>query len=154
MLKNKKAFTLIEILVVIAVLIILIGTAVPRIKGMQDAGYVTKVKGELQTLQSAVENYYMTPPAGSSKTFPPTTIALAATFLTNDSPQIVSVPLNDPWVPGNITEFNYVLSANNKYYIITSVGPDGTYTTTIGIGSGGVVTKDVDDFCVTNGTGC
>jgi ornithine carbamoyltransferase len=53
----KKGFTLIEMLIVIAVISILIGIALPRFKGMQDEGNIAKAKGELRTLQTAVESY-------------------------------------------------------------------------------------------------
>ena len=55
----KKGFTILELLVVISVLVILIGIAIPRFKGMQDAGRVAQAKGELQTVQTAIESYYM-----------------------------------------------------------------------------------------------
>ena len=151
---NRKAFTLIEVLVIISLLIILIGMTIPRVKGMQDAGNIAHAKGELQTLQTAVESYYVYPIAGQAKAYPPTTVGLVGSFLTGRSPQIISIPPYDPWGAGGATEYNYVLSANAKYYIIASMGVDGAFTTTLGVGSGGVVTKDPDDYCVTNGSGC
>src|SRR3989339_339671 len=55
----KKGFTLIELLIVIAVISILIGIALPRFKGMQDEGNIAKATGELRTLKTAVESYYI-----------------------------------------------------------------------------------------------
>jgi len=54
----KKGFTIIELVIVISVLIILIGIAIPRMKGMQDSSNIVRAKKELQTLQAAVESYY------------------------------------------------------------------------------------------------
>ncbi|MEI7999068.1 MAG: hypothetical protein WCH62_06135 [Candidatus Omnitrophota bacterium] len=154
MIINKKGFTIIEILVIIAVLIILIGLAIPRFRAMQDNANIAKARGELQTLQAAVESYYITPPAGTLKAFPPSTVGISF-FLTGDVPLIVAAPIYDPWGAGGTTEYNYVLSANSRFYVIGCMGIDGAYTSgALGIGSGGVVTKDPDDYCVTNGNGC
>ncbi|UCD15446.1 MAG: prepilin-type N-terminal cleavage/methylation domain-containing protein, partial [Candidatus Omnitrophota bacterium] len=59
---NKKrkvlmGFTLIELLIVIAVISILLSIALPRFRGMQEEGNIAKAKGELRTLQTAVESY-------------------------------------------------------------------------------------------------
>ncbi|MEI7998946.1 MAG: type II secretion system protein GspG [Candidatus Omnitrophota bacterium] len=149
---KKSAFTLLEILVVISVLIILIGIIIPRFRGMQDAGRIAQVKAELQTMQTAVEAYYTNK---TPKAYPPSTVGVGAGFLASATPQIINTtPPYDPWGPTATTEYNYVLSTNAKYYVISSVGVDGVYTTTVGVGSAGAVTKDADDICVTNGSGC
>ncbi|MEI7998646.1 MAG: hypothetical protein WCH62_03985, partial [Candidatus Omnitrophota bacterium] len=105
MTKNKNSFTLLELLIIISVLIILIGIIIPRIKGMQDAAIIAKVKTELQSIQSAVESYYINPGSRQTKVYPPSTVSLATNFLTNNIPQIVGAPLYDPWIPGGTTEF-------------------------------------------------
>ncbi|MEI7998947.1 MAG: prepilin-type N-terminal cleavage/methylation domain-containing protein [Candidatus Omnitrophota bacterium] len=148
----KKGFTLLELLVVISVLIILIGIIIPRFRGMQDAGRIAQVKAELQTMQTAVEAYYTNQ---TPKAYPPTSISVGVGFLATATPQIINgTPPYDPWGAAATTEYNYVLSTNAKYYVISSVGVDGVYTTTLGISSVGVVTKDADDICVTNGSNC
>ena len=151
---NRKAFTLIEILVVISVLIILIGVAIPRIRGMQDAGNIARAKGELQTIQTAVESYYINQ---TLKVYPPTTTTIGTSFLTGATPAIISTtPPYDPWGSTTTTEYNYY--RNGSYYIISSVGPDSLGSTetvsSTGVVTGKAVAVNVDDLCVSNGTGC
>ena len=149
---SKKAFTIIELLTVIAVLIILIGIAIPRIRGMSDQGNIARAKGELQTLQTAVESYYT---YKSPRVYPPTTTTIGGSFLVTSTPAILSsTPPYDPWGSSATTEYTYTLSANSKYYVIGSNGPNLAQGA-LAISATGVVSgKDIDDICVTNGSGC
>jgi prepilin-type N-terminal cleavage/methylation domain-containing protein len=125
---GKKAFTILELVIVLSVLVILIGIAIPRIKGMQQAGQIAQVKAELQTMQTAVESYYsnssphMYPGASNAMT-----TTLGANYLTSATPQIISSPLYDPFNPTASTEYNYYLSTNGAYYVISSIGPNGAW---------------------------
>ena len=56
---RKKGFTLIEILVVIAILGLLIFFLVPNLLGVQDRGKEAAVKGVMRSVQLAVEAYNM-----------------------------------------------------------------------------------------------
>ena len=110
----KKAFTLIELLIVIAVISILIGIAMPRFKGMQDEGNIAKAKGELRTIKTAVESYYI----HNSNAYPS-----GLSSLTSATPSIVSSIPSDPFTN---TTYSYTRGGtNNKFYIIYSVGPRG-----------------------------
>lgn len=53
----KKAFTLVEIIFVLGMIAILIGMAVPAIKGMDDESKLSKVEVDLSILQSALDAY-------------------------------------------------------------------------------------------------
>ena len=91
----KKGFTILELLVVISVLVILIGIAIPRFKGMQDAGRLAQAKSELKTMQSALESYYMNM---SPMAYPATSTTVGASYLSVASPQIInSTPPYDPF---------------------------------------------------------
>ncbi len=119
----RKAFTLIELLIVIAVISILIGIALPRFKGMQDEGNIAKAKGELRTLQSALESYYI----HNSNAYP-----AALSSLTSAVPSIVSSIPADPFSTTSAS-YGYVRGGtNNKFYVVYSVGPsaDGSATIT------------------------
>ena len=50
-------FTLIELMIVMAVIAILVGIILPSFKGMKDEAQYSKVLGDLRTLQTAVESF-------------------------------------------------------------------------------------------------
>jgi prepilin-type N-terminal cleavage/methylation domain-containing protein len=144
---KKFAFTLIEMIAVIMVIAIIIGIALPRFGGIQEEALQTKVRGELRTIQSALESYYInqTPNA-----YPETTSAVIEEYLLAASPQIVSQILLDPF-QGD--EYDYVLSDNNRYYVVLSVGINGASDIT-GIDDEGFLQgTDIDDIFATNGSG-
>ena len=146
---DRKGFTLIELLIVISVIAILVGIAVPRFRGMQDEANQSKANAELRVLETAIESYYMnqTPNA-----YPATTTTLCAAYLNDASPLIVSDVLTDPFRTGG-AEYNYIRSSNGSYYVVFSYGPDATADIT-GISDAGVLAgTDDDDLYASNGTG-
>ena len=131
----KKAFTLIELLIVIAVISILIGIALPRFKGMQDEGNIAKSKGELRTLQSALESYYI----HNSNAYP-----AALSSLTSAVPNLVSSIPADPFSTTSAS-YGYVRGGtNNKFFVVYSVGPSANGSATI----------TLDAVVETNGSTC
>lgn len=140
----RKGFTILELLIVISVIAILVGIALPRFKGMKDEGNIAKAKGELRTLQTAVESYYI----HNSTTYPTTLTVLtdAATV-----PQIISVLPTDPFNSGN--NYGYIQSTNKNYYAIYSVGTGGNGSVGA-LSDAGVITETNGSSCiyVTNGT--
>ena len=142
--KNNRAFTIIELLVVISVIAILVGIALPRFKGMQDEGNKSKAKSETKTIQTALESWFInhTPNAYPS----------ALSELTSASPLILATALYDPFrSAGN--EYAYLISPNEMYYVVSSFGPNGHPDIT-GIEDDGTLTGvDDDDIFATNGTG-
>lgn len=132
----RRGFTLIELLIVIAVIAILIGIALPRFKGMQDEGNIAKAKGELRTLQTAVESYYI----HNSQAYP-----AALSDLTTAKPNIVTAIPDDPFAASG-TDYVYTRGGtNNKYYILYSVGPDG---------NGSAAISATNTVTETNGSSC
>ncbi len=143
---RSKGFTIIELLVVISVIAILVGIAIPRFKGMQDEANISKAKAELRVLQTAIESHYMniTPNA-----YPATSATVCASDLNNDTPLIIGEPLYDPF--RSSAEYNYIL--NGSYYVTFSYGPDGAADIT-GISAAGVLAgSNDDDIYASNGTG-
>jgi len=107
-----KGFTILEILVVLAVLAILIGTALPRVKGMQDQVRITKAQREVGVLKAAMESYKIT-----HGEFPN---PLKLISLVNATPQLIAEKnLIDPFG-------NYYISFHpgddSRYYVIYSRG--------------------------------
>ncbi len=148
MLRRGKGFTIIELLIVISVIAILVGIAIPRFKGIQDEANDSKAKAELRVIQTGIESYYMnqTPNA-----YPPTTTTLIDTYLDNASPLIVGEVLYDPFTASS--EYRYARSSNGNYYVIASIGPDGAADIT-GINDSGVLQgANDDDVYASNGTG-
>ena len=145
---KKHGFTILEILVVLAVLAILIAIAVPRIKGMQEQSNISKVKSELKTLQTAIEAYYV----NKNNTYLPVGSISADLIDVTDIPQIIPGVMSDPFAAAG-TEYNYALDTNEVYYVISSVGLDGTADIS-SIDTTGAVQDKGDDICITNGSGC
>ena len=152
----KMGFTLIEILIVIAVIAILAGMSLPYMKGMQDEGNTAKAAGELRSLATAVESFYI----HNSRSYPVQTTGVDsawqsdASSITTASPTIVKSVLYDPFVPGGAGEYRYATSAGSgsQYYIIFSVGPDNTAGVTGISTAGAVLGTPGDDIYISNGT--
>ncbi|MEI6437531.1 MAG: prepilin-type N-terminal cleavage/methylation domain-containing protein [Candidatus Omnitrophota bacterium] len=143
----KKAFTILEVLVVLSVIAILIAVAIPSIKGMRDEANVTKVKSELRTLQSAIESYAM---HTSPRAYPPQSSHMIAASLVPALPQIIDATLYDPFGDTPSSEYTYALSNDGKSYAIYSLGPNKTSATQAPANNGDVVTGG-DDVVATNG---
>ncbi len=135
---RRKGFTILELLIVIAVIAILVGIALPRFKGMQDEGNIAKAKGELRMLQTAIESYKIHYDA----------LPVALTNLQTAVPQIApSVIPKDPFGGAN-----YGYSKAGDYFVIYSAGPGAT----AGSASIGATGNDAADtqqcIYVTNGS--
>ena len=106
---QRKGFTIIELLIVIAVISILVGIALPRFRGMQEEGFIAQAKGELRTLQSAQESLF-----------------IHTGDYTEDLDDFITA---DPFTAAT----NYVsdVSPDGRYYVIYSVGPGGNGTASI-----------------------
>ncbi len=159
--KMKRGFTLIELMIVIAVMAILIGISLPHFKGMQDEGRSAKAAGELRTLTTAIESFYI-----HHSEYPVQTLSVNSTTwqtdansITTATPRIVKKALKDPF--DSSRQYSYVTSAASgseaKYYVVFSVGTDGAADIqtisnvdgTITKGSGGTGVLN-DDIYITN----
>ncbi len=138
---KNKGFTILEILVVISVIAILIGIAIPRFKGMQDEANTLKAKAELKTFQAAMESY-----RNNHSTY-----ALAITDMENAPIKIVDTGLTNPLLAGSHAyELNLSPTDGSLYYVIYAPSVSGGYAS---VASTGKVTIS-NAYCVSNGTGC
>ena len=135
---RKKSFTILELLIVISVIGILVGIALPRFKGMQDEGNIARAKGELRMLQTAVTSYQM----HNNNTLPAALSQVAST-----TPQIAPTTL--PTDPFGGAAYGYAVAGD--YFIIYSRGSGAT----AGVGSitnAGVASDTQQCIYVTNGS--
>lgn len=145
--RNPKGFTLVELIIVVSVIAILVGIALPRMRGMMDEGNTAKAASELRALQAAVESYYV----HNSRTYPAEAATWqAALTATTTKPRLVGTALVDPF--NGSTQYKYDTSANGLYYVIFSVGPDKAADITSVGDTGDIAGGPDDDIFVSNGT--
>ena len=152
--KMKRAFTLIELMIVMAVIAILVGIALPRFKGMREEANFTKAEGELRTLKIAIESYAM----HHSDTYPASSDTPYADYLDANSvgpgPQLIHSVLNDPLDATN-REYYYIRGSDpgGDYYAIGSRGLDGARDVLDSEVADGELTADeIDDDIVASNT--
>lgn len=126
-LRNRRGFTLIEIMVVIAILALLAALVGPRIIGRSDDAKVADAKVQIKNLETALKLYKL-----DSGTYPSTEQGLAALVA---APTVGTIPKNyrsegyleskqvpkDPW--GN--DFVYLSPGEHGDYDLYSFGADG-----------------------------
>jgi len=57
--KNQKGFTLIELMIVIAIIGILAAIAIPQFSAYRERGYVASMKSDCNSIRTAEEAYYL-----------------------------------------------------------------------------------------------
>ncbi len=147
---TESGFTLLEILVVITLILIIAGIALPRFAGVTDEGRKAKAKAELTTVQTALESYLL----NTSSTVPGTSWTTMGTALEAAIPRLVGKTsiMYDPFGATATTNYSVAKSPNGKYYVLWSLGPDKAAQVT-GVDNTGNVTPAAigDDVLVTNG---
>ena len=76
--EGQKGFTLIELMIVIAIIGILAAIAIPQFVSYRQKGYNTDAKGELKSFYTACQAYYADNPTASGNC---TTTMVSATFI-------------------------------------------------------------------------
>jgi prepilin-type N-terminal cleavage/methylation domain-containing protein len=143
----KKAFTLIELLIVMAVIAILIAIAIPSFRGMQNEARKTKAQGDVRVVKIAVESYYK----NHANLYPAE--ANYQTTLLGASPRILESNLYDPFGATSTTTYVYDTSTGDPttahYYVIYSVGPNGDGTAAVD--NSGIVSASGEAIWESNG---
>ena len=145
---KKRGFTLIELMIVMMIIAILIGIALPRVKGMQDEANSSKAKMELKSIQTAIESWYVNQ---SPNVYPATSTTVCQDDLNSASPLIIGEVLYDSFASEE--EYDYILSDNGAYYVVFSLGLDRTAQITGISDDGDLEGNNGDDIYATNGTG-
>ncbi len=109
--KKEKGFTLVELMVVIIILAVLTGIAIPSYLALRNKARIQATRSEMQNIATALEMY-----AADNDTYPP-----AATWNTaiEGAGYMNPVPTDDAWT----TSLVYVLVSSSSY-TLTSWGPD------------------------------
>jgi prepilin-type N-terminal cleavage/methylation domain-containing protein len=110
----KKAFTLIELMIVMAVIAILMGLILPSFKGMKEEAQHSRVLGDLRTLQTALESYFI----HHDNQYPPSGPNWQEALL-NATPKILQKLLEDPF---SSSKKPYTYVVNGSFYAVWSVG--------------------------------
>lgn len=139
---RSKGFTLVEMLIVIAILAILYAMAAANVMGMQYEAKIARVKGDLKTLELALNSYFKNHDICPDKAGYQTALLLSKS-------NILTGNLLDPFAATANTQYSYDTSSNNYYYVAYSVGLGRNGSATVG--NNGIVEKENDPICVTNG---
>ena len=122
----ERGFTLIEIMVVVVIIGLLAAFIVPQVMGRVDEARVTKVKGDVQMLETAISMYRL-----DTARYPTTAQGLAALVTKPEDPNLrnwkpggyLSRVSKDPW--GNEYSYECPGRMNPTSYDLISPGPDG-----------------------------
>ena len=130
---KASGFTLIEIMLVLAIIALLMGVGIYKLAGVTDKGKMTRVKSDINTLMTALRSYEIG--AGS---FPTTNQGLRALVENPGNVRNWSAsldePLYDPWQ--NEYGYRYPPTKNKgSKPDIFSRGPDGQEGTADDIGN-------------------
>ncbi len=147
MVHGKRAFTLIELLIAVAIIAILAAIAVPNFLEAQTRAKVSRVKADIRTITTGVEAYHV-----DENAYPPHRTAAGVevpypdryVFLTTPISYLTSIPAKDPFYRHDIggqggsgewiswTNFSSYEDTHALYaakdthrYMLRSRGPDG-----------------------------
>lgn len=120
--KKIKGFTIIELLIVMAVIAVLIGIAIPSFRGMQTEAWRTQADGDVRVIKIALESYYK-----NNGSYPAASGYMGT--LRGQPASIIDTALKDPFKTSD--DYVYALSSSGSYYVVYSVGVGANGTMTI-----------------------
>jgi type II secretion system protein G len=112
--RKEKGFTLVELMIVIIILAILTGIAIPSYMALRNRARVAAAQSEMKNIATAIEMYN-----ADTDAYPPTTYAaMSAALVAGD--YMNPVPATDPWD----IAYTYVLAAGTYTLTCTGANPD------------------------------
>lgn len=97
--RNSKAFTLIELLIVVAIIAILAAIAVPNFLEAQTRSKVSRVKADMRSLATAMEAYYVDSNRYPQNNTNSTTYPFGLVLLSTPIAYMTDSLLPDPFIP-------------------------------------------------------
>ncbi len=147
---NNKGFSLVELIVVIAIMAILVGVLAPSVLGQLDKAKISKDKQTIETVVTAVATAYADQMVTSGKpTGAGSTTITAVTFASSGSPVSYAGPGNESTFNGAIQEivgYTTVVLESNEYSGHT---PTIEINTTTGKVTGKITGASGVEFAVT-----
>jgi general secretion pathway protein G len=121
---QRSAFTLMEVLLVLAILLVIMGLVVPKVLGRQKTANEDATRISIEGLNQAVKLYSLdhngTPPSSTAGL---KVLLNAGTKDRNWKGPYLDKPARDAW--GNPLQYRFPGKRNPKGYDIISAGPDG-----------------------------
>ncbi|MBU0672468.1 MAG: type II secretion system GspH family protein [Candidatus Margulisbacteria bacterium] len=142
---KRRGFTIIELLIVMAVIALLVGIAIPSFRAVQDQAKVARAQGDLRVMKLAMEDYYI-----NNNSYPADDANQAQTILLGVSNPVLESNIYDPFGATTTTLYEYKISANGSYYVVYSIGSGGSGVVTIN-NTGEADTTAGSPIIVTNG---
>ncbi len=121
--RDKEGFTLVELMIVIIILAILTGIAVPSYMVLRDRARIAAAQSELKNIATAIEMYF----ADKSEVYPDTTFAAMEVQIEGGG-YMNNVPTEDPWDE----DYIYLKDTPAGGYTLYSAGPNKTDDTHAG----------------------
>lgn len=125
MFKHTRGFTLIEIMVVVVIIGLLAAFIVPQVMGQVEQARLTKVRGDLQAIETALSMYRL-----DTARYPSAEAGLLALVKRPEDPSVrnwrpggyIARVSKDPWG----SEYRYTFPGTRGLeYDLYSLGPDG-----------------------------
>ncbi len=143
--KTKKAFTLIELLIVMTVIAILAGILVPSFRGYQSEAWIIKSEGDIGTLQLGIEAFFRK----HNNEYPD-----AIDDLLEENPRFITTMPIDPFKTDSKQygyEIVYRKPGDEPFYVVYSHGPNRSKNWSWNELQGFVIMDtDSDDIIFTN----
>jgi prepilin-type N-terminal cleavage/methylation domain-containing protein len=142
--KAGNGFTVVEILIVIAIIAALLNFMMFSVQGFQAEARLSQVRADLRALQVAIEaynkNHFVYPQAENYQT-----------TLLREVPRVLEENLWDPFATGSNRAYALAVSSDRSYYVIYSVGVKGEGG--VFLDDAGRVSAEGNAIYVTNGRG-